>query len=137
MRAYTVAAAAVTLQVSTKWLDNVLSHHHVQGVSRKRQGVTRRLTPRAILTLELALRLSRTCGSPLSRALELSKNIIGQENNPDQLPLGEGLFLLADLRNIESELMTGLAHAVEIAPNPRRGRPPSRNDEGCLSAPLA
>lgn len=127
MRAYTVAAAAVTLKVSTKWLDNVLSHHHVQGVSRKRQGISRRLTPRAILTLELTLRLSRAYGSPLSRALEISEGIIGQgSSGSSRLSVGAGLSMSADLESIESDLMAGLAHAVEIAPNPRRGRPPSR-----------
>ena len=57
MRAYTVAASAFTLGVNTKWLDNVLSHHRVDGVFQQRQGISRRLTPAALLTLEIAARL--------------------------------------------------------------------------------
>jgi hypothetical protein len=51
MRAYTVATTAVTLNVPTKWVDNVLSHYHVPGVARNQQGVSRKLTYQAILTL--------------------------------------------------------------------------------------
>src|SRR5687768_5622247 len=72
MRAYTVATAAVALGVRTKWVDNVLSHRSVPGVSQSRQGVTRRLTVEAVSVLEIALRLTRGFGIPLNRSLDLA-----------------------------------------------------------------
>src|SRR6476620_3512312 len=125
MREYTVATTAVTLNVPTKWVDNVLSHHRVPGVSRSRQGVSRKLTYRAILALELALRIARTLTSSLPRSLELAASMLATRESP--LSLGNGLRLSFDLEEIESELAARLDHAVEVTPLPRRGRPAARN----------
>ena len=125
MRAYTVATTAVTLNVPAKWVDNVLSHHRVPGVSRSRQGVSRKLTYRAILALELALRIARTLTSTLPRSLELAASMLANRESP--LSLGNGLRLTFDLEEIESELTARLDHAVEVTPLPRRGRPAARN----------
>jgi hypothetical protein len=60
MRAYTVATVAVTLHVPLKWVDNVITHHHLSGVTRARQGIPRRLTQRAVV----ASRWGAPFGSP-------------------------------------------------------------------------
>jgi hypothetical protein len=125
MRAYTVATTAVTLNVPTKWVDNVLSHHRIPGVSRSRQGVARKLTYPAILTLELALRIARSLTSTLPRSLELAASVLANRESP--LSLGNGLRLIVDLDRLESELVARLDHAVEVTPLPRRGRPGTRN----------
>ncbi len=119
MRAYTVATTAVTLRMPEKWLDNVLSQNTVNGVIRKRQGVARRLTPKAVLTLEIAIRLARTLGATMPVALKLATQLLEQ----GAIEAGEGLSLSIDIRQIEGELTDRLAHAVEIAPSPQRGRP--------------
>ena len=121
MRAYTVATTAVTLNVPTKWVDNVLSHYDVPGVSRSRQGVSRKLSYPAILRLELALRIARTLTSTLPRSLELATSLLASRES--LLILGNGLRLTVDLNQIESELAGRLDHAVEVTPLPRRGRP--------------
>lgn len=125
MRAYTITAAAFALKVPPKWLDNVITHHEVPGVFRKRQGVSRRLTPQAILTLDLALRLSRSLGSPLPVAIRIAQAMVASRNEPAHL-LDHGISLQADIERIEKRLSELLGHAVEFAPIPRRGRPPSR-----------
>lgn len=121
MRAYTVATAAVTLKMPAKWVDNVLSQHRIEGVVRRRQGVARRLTARAIMTLDVALRLSRTLGASMSTSIQLAARLLEGE-----LTAGEGIAISIDRSSLEAELMDRLAHAVEIAPSPRRGRPPSK-----------
>jgi hypothetical protein len=125
MRAYTVATTAVALNVPTKWVDNVLSHHRIPGVSRSRQGISRKLTYRAILTLELALRIARTLTSTLPRSLELAASVLTDRKTP--LSLDNGLSLTVDLDRLEAELTARLDHAVEVTPLPRRGRPGATN----------
>jgi len=119
MRAYTVATTAVTLRMPEKWLDNILSQNQVEGVVRKRQGVARRLTPKAVLTLEVAIRLARALGATMPVALRLARQLIEQ----GAIAAGEGLHLAIDIRQVEEDLTDRLAHAVEIAPSPQRGRP--------------
>lgn len=126
MRAYTVAATAVTLDVPAKWVDNALSHHHVPGVARRRQGVARRLSYQAVLTLEVALRLVRTLGVPLPRSIELATVLISDPKSRQSLGAGSGLSLAIDIEAIEAHVARLLAHAVEVAPSPRRGRPTGR-----------
>lgn len=120
MRAYTVATAAVTLRMPGKWLDNVLSHYSVVGVARSRQGVSRRLTPRAIICLEVAIRLTGMLSIPVARALQLANQLL---ETPSGIPAGKGITLSLDLDAIEEDVAARLAQAVEIAPTPRRGRP--------------
>jgi hypothetical protein len=123
MRAYTVATTAVTLRMPEKWLDNVLSQNTVDGVIRKRQGVARRLTPKAVLTLDIAARLVRALGATMPAALRLARQLIEQGTDRADVDAGEGLRLTLDLQAIERDLMERLAQAVEIAPSPQRGRP--------------
>ena len=123
MRAYTVATAAVTLRMPEKWLDNVLSQNAVDGVVRKRQGVPRRLTPKSVLTLEIAVRLVRALGATMPSALRLASELLQQGGDRAQIDAGEGLSVSIDVRQVEGDLMERLAHAVESAPSPQRGRP--------------
>src|SRR5258707_796489 len=116
MRAYTVAATAVTLDVPVKWVDNALSHHHVPGVAKRRQGVARKLSYQAVLTLEVALRLVSALGAPLPRAIELATVLISDPKSRQSL--GSGLSLGIDIESIEAHVAKLLAHAVEVAPSP-------------------
>ena len=87
MRGYTVRAVAVTLGVPVKWVDNVLSHHRVSGVSGGRQGVARRLSTQAVLILEIALRLINALGLPLPKALEFAARLVSTRS--DRLTLAD------------------------------------------------
>ena len=124
MRAYTVAAAAVSLGIAPKTLDNILIRYEVAGVSRTRQGISRRLSTRSVLTLDIALRLSRSAPMPLGTALSLASIVL--EHSHSSIELEKGITLSFDLRLLESDLDVRLAEAVEVSPAPRRGRPPAR-----------
>ena len=122
MRAYTVATAAVALRVNPKWIDNVLSHHTVKGVTQSRQGIARRLTEEAVSVLEIALQLSRAFGVPIAQGLEISQSMIAA-GTTDPHCAGDHCLLTVDAAGVRRHVAARLADAVEYAPIPRRGRP--------------
>ncbi len=120
MRGYTVVASAVALNVDYKWLDNLLSHHLVDGVRQARQGVARTLPFKAILVIAIAMEFIDALQMPLGHALTWADRMVKGEN-----PAKRGnVTLAANLAALESWLLSRLAYAVEVAPVPRRGRPP-------------
>jgi hypothetical protein len=121
LRAYTVGATAVTLGVTRKWIDNVLSHHHVDGVLHAKQGIQRQVTPAGLLTLEIALGLGRSMDVPIGRALEMSKRLIAADGG--EVTFGTTLKLRADVESIAYQLELRLERALEMTPIPKRGRP--------------
>lgn len=123
MRAYTVAASAVTLGVSAKWLDNVLSHHRVAGVFQQRQGISRRVTPAALLALEIAARLGRAFAIPFGPALEIATHLIQTNGKGIEILEVSSIRVIANIDTIASELNVRLERAVEMSPTPKRGRP--------------
>jgi hypothetical protein len=120
-RAYTITTAALALGTSTKWLDNVLSHHRVPGVAQERQGVSRRLTVEGLLVLSLAILLIQELGLPTPRAIQLGEDLA---NKDGRYVASQGLNVGLDLASFRAQLLERLENAVEIAPVPRRGRPP-------------
>ena len=120
-RAYTVGTAALALDVPAKWLDNVLSHFQVPGVIQERQGVPRKVSLDGVLQLALALSLITDLEIPTANALRLA-NAMNQTGG--QHRTGSGISIALDLSTIRAGLETRLAQAVEMAPLPRRGRPP-------------
>ena len=123
MRAYTVAATAVALEVSSKWVDNVLSHHHVPGVHQARQGIARRVTPAALLVLDITLSLVRSLGVPLPQALETAQRLVGAREGGIPLSGTASIQIRADVESLTNDLNARLERAVEMTPTPRRGRP--------------
>jgi hypothetical protein len=137
VRAYTVAATAIALGVSKKWVDNILSHHRIPGVLQKRQGISRRVTPDALLRLELVGILTTALDIPILRALELTHQLIARQGKGIDLPESRHLRFSADIPAIAADLNSRLAHALEISPSPRRGRPGRIRQSGTsLDAPL-
>lgn len=122
-RAYTIATAALALQVSSKWLDNTLSHYPVQGVAQERQGISRRLSLESITILAIALALVNDIETPLAKALTLATALL---TSGGQLALPTGTKIQLDIEQLTLALLERLEHAVEIAPLPRRGRPPQK-----------
>lgn len=123
MRAYTVAATAVALGVGAKWVDNVLSHYRVPGVLQERQGVARRVTPAALLALDVALRLVRALGLPMPQALDTAHRLISAAGSEIKLPGATSIQIKADMKTLIDDLNVRLERAVEMSPTPRRGRP--------------
>ena len=120
MRGYTVVTSAVALEVDYKWLDNLLSHNVVAGVRQARQGVARTLPYSALRTIAVALELIAALQTPLPQALAWAAKLSGGET-----PVRAGhLTLTVDLEAVDRWLFERLAYAVEVAPVPRRGRPP-------------
>lgn len=122
-RAYTVATAALALDVSTKWLDNTLSHFDVQGVHQTRQGVARKLSIDSLIVLAIAVSIIRRLDTSVSKAIELATQLVTSEGSV--LISGE-IHVAIDIQQTSRSLLQRLEHAVEIAPLPRRGRPPQK-----------
>ena len=123
MRAYTVATVAMALGVEAKWLDNVLSHHAVPGADRSVQGRSRRLGIRAVRVLAITRDLVRELSIDTGAAVALAAQLEGAGS--DSVVRGHvGVSL--DSHRLEADLASRLAYAVEVAPVPRRGRPPGR-----------
>jgi len=120
-RAYTIATAALTLEMPAKWLDNTLSHIRVPGVQQERQGVARRITVDGVLILAAAALLIKEIGVPLAAAVEIAERLAG---NGGEYKSPGGVDVRLDLPKLRSTLLKRLENAVEIAPVPRRGRPP-------------
>ncbi|HXI98116.1 MAG TPA: hypothetical protein VNG73_04175 [Gemmatimonadaceae bacterium] len=127
-RAYTIAAAALTVQMPVKWLDNTLSHIKISGVVQEKQGVARRITIDGLLILSIAALLIDQLGVSLSRAIRMAETLA---NNNGLYTSPGGVDIRLDLEVLRFELLERLEHAVEVAPIPKRGRP-SKSKTGRL-----
>jgi len=127
-RAYTVATAALALRTSPKWIDNALSHHSVADLTQGRQGVPRRLSIEALLVLAIALLLTGELGTTLVPAIRIGEELARSRG---VFKSAAGLTIQLDLDTLRMTLLARLEEAVEVAPLPRRGRPP-RNTTGRL-----
>lgn len=120
-RAYTVGTVALALAVPQKWVDNVLSHHTLVGVAQQRQGVSRRVSFEGVLQLALAADIIQDLQVPTPKAFQLAAALTDAGGNHRTQ---SGIAIELDLVRIRTNLETRLAEAVEIAPIPKRGRPP-------------
>jgi hypothetical protein len=121
-RAYTVATAALALDVPPKWVDNVLSHFTIAGVDQARQGVRRRISADGLMILWIANEIARNLGTPLRQSL-VAAQFIAQTGS---FQVSSHVALTASRDLIREHLNAQLARAVEVAPVPRRGRPPKQ-----------
>ena len=120
MRAYSVSVVARAMGVDRRWVDNVVTLHRIDGVRRERQGVSRAISPLAVMTMTIALDLSTALGSPIGAALEVARHLVVTGEHT----FDSGVIVQVDLTNIERRLASRLAEAVETHPPARRGRPP-------------
>jgi len=131
-RAYTLATAALALDVSRKWLDNTLSHFRVQGVVQARQGIPRRLSIESLTLIAISLNLSADFEIPLAKALDLATRLAASGG---KLTLKSGARIEVDLPGITESLLQRLEHAVEVVPLPRRGRPRKKQRGASIETP--
>lgn len=131
MAAYSVATAALALGIERKRLENILSRHDIPGTRQGRQGQARRLTRQAIVNLAAIVQLENVLSIPapvaaelVRTARELSEHVVG----PVELTRGS-VALLLDLAAIDRALNAQLSEALEMAPRPRRGRPPRKQPD--------
>jgi len=125
-RAYTAATIALVLRVPTKWVDNVLSHNVLSDVRQGTQGVSREIGTRGLLELFTAKSLCDFLEVPLPAAIRLSRRLLdaGQE------AAGSHLLLTLNRERQAGEIAARLEYAVEAAPLPKRGRPPTKTKRG-------
>lgn len=130
MRGYSVAISALALDTEGKWLDNLLSQHRVDGVTQERQGVSRRLGPGALHVIATVRRLNQELQIPVAAALRLAHELWRSPPNADSDDTATVRNGELELRLSRSELRARIAEAVaealEMAPRPKRGRPPKR-----------
>lgn len=121
MRAYSSSVVASALGVDPRWLDSVIAHNQIDGVQRERQGVSRAISPAAVLTIAVAMELMEALQTPIAGALHLAGLLLleGGEHSP-----ADGMTLRVDVHAIERRMAGCLTEAVESHPPPRRGRPP-------------
>jgi hypothetical protein len=127
-RAYTVATTALALDTSPKWVDNVLSHYRLPGIVQAKQGIPRRLNVEGLLHLSIILLLTGELGTTVSVAVKIAGEIAAAGG---ALDTPGGVRIQLDLDALRTRLLARLDHAVEVAPIPRRGRPP-KNTTGRL-----
>lgn len=128
MPLYNTATAASALGVPPKWLDNLLSHNDIDGVSGGRQGVPRRLSADAIRTIALARELTAAIGVTMPAAVRLAGELLSSPGDGTATTVVSRRFsdvvsVQCDLGALAREVAHGLAHAVEVTPHPARGRP--------------
>ena len=121
-RAYTVATAALALGMPAKWVDNILSHYKVPGIRQEKQGIARRLSIEGLLILALTVLLVDELGLPAAKAIGIAEEMM---KNGGRFVASKGLTIQIDLPVFEAGLIERLESAVEVAPIPRRGRPPA------------
>lgn len=124
MPLYNTTTTAAVLDVTPKWLDNLLSHNDINGLPTESQGVARRLSISAITTLALAKELMDVLDIPSPAALRLAQRILADQ--PGEVAISPNLTLTLRLDVLQADILRRLAHAVETVPTPRRGRPPKR-----------
>src|SRR6185312_11775282 len=84
MPLYNTATAATAIGVSSKWLDNLLSHNDIPGVQSESQGVSRRLSLAAVAQIALTKDLVDLLNVPVSTAVRVAADILAD-------PQGEAL----------------------------------------------
>lgn len=128
MLAYDTRIIALTLGVPRKWVDNMLSHFILPGVSRSKQGVERRVSDKGLLALAVSRVLMADLGMSARRAVRTTETLFNlRSGDAAQLRTAHGVLLEVNFTNLEKRLNSRIIDAVEAVPRIRRGRPPQRN----------
>jgi len=125
--AHSVRVAALTVGASTKWVDNVLSHYDVAGVTQGVRGVERQLNDDALIALALCRLLSQKLGVPLAKAVAISNEVVSARAISDgTYTVAPGVTLRFELAEIERGIRDRVGDAIESVAHVRRGRPTLR-----------
>jgi len=124
-RTYHIDIAVFAANADRKWVDNLLSHFDVPGVSAAKQGVARRISVHGIYHIALARLLWSTAGMSVDAALGIARRLLVTDAN--HLDLADGVALHIDRRAFQSGIDAMIAEAVESIVPRRRGRPPRRS----------
>ena len=123
-RLYNVAVASLAIRAPIKWTDNLLSQHPIPDVHRIARGVARGISWSALVRIALVRELHVRLGCAIQQSVSLATELLA---SPDSSISPDGSIILAfDRQAFEQALQSRLAEALEVAPRPRRGRPPSK-----------
>jgi len=117
-----IAAAALAVRSSRKWIDNILARHDIPGVEREHRGVTRRIGLEALRHLAIVRLLAEELSIPLGKAVSLAARI--RSSNTGTVSLAPGLSIHVDLPRLYRDVERRTREAAEAVAVPRRGRPP-------------
>jgi hypothetical protein len=124
-RSYSTALIALTIDVSPKWLDNLLSRHELVGVARSSRGSERQITDDGMLAIELVRTLNLELGVSVAAAVRMSMAVLqsAPRDTTWTFALPSGLVLTFPLGDIRARLHQQLADAIEFVAQKPRGRP--------------
>ena len=122
-RAYDVRTVALALDVSVKWVDNLLSHHQLLGVTRSRQGVGRTISDDGLLAIEL-VRLLADFGLGVARAVSIvSETLAARSLGELRFVDRSGIELTFPIALVERRLRDRMIDALDGVARVPRGRP--------------
>lgn len=124
MRLYSVAVAALAIQVPLKWLDNAISQNTLPEIESARRGVARRISHSALLLLALARELHLGLGLSVRDAIDIAREMLARDGESEAWR--GPVRISCDRATLERTLDERLRAVLESAPTPRRGRPPQR-----------
>jgi hypothetical protein len=124
VRLYSIAVTALAVDAPVKWTDNLLSQHEIPNVRGRARGVARGVAWSAVVQIALIRELHIQVGCGVREAVALSAELLAAPEGT--LAVGDRLTLGFERDGFERALHARLADALESAPRPRRGRPPSR-----------
>src|SRR3569833_908744 len=120
MPLYNTATVAAAIGASPKWLDNLLSHNKIDGVSGGKQGVQRRLSADAVRIVALTKELIEHAALSAPAAVGIAATLVaatspdGRTAPTNRVRLSPSVWLELDVSALEREISAGLAHAIEI-----------------------
>lgn len=124
LRTYTVRLIALTVGVEVKWVDNLLSHFAIDGVTRSRQGVERQISDAGLLAIELIRALHVELRIPVVNAVMLTRQALATRGRGGQdLVLESGLRVAIPYATLEQRLRAQMMEAMESVARIPRGRP--------------
>jgi O-acetyl-ADP-ribose deacetylase (regulator of RNase III) len=124
-RSYSPRAVALAVGTKLKWVDNLLSHHELPGVSRGRRGIERKIDQRGVLAVALVRMLTGELGIPAKAAVSIiAAAIESRDRDRGRFASPSGVTLLFPLDEIERHLRGRLVDAMEAVGQVPRGRPP-------------
>jgi hypothetical protein len=123
-RLYSVAVASLAIRAPVKWTDNLLSQHAIPDIHRMTRGVARGISWSALVRIALVRELHVRLGCAIHQSVSLATELLTSSDG--STTPGGYITLGFDRPAFERALQFRLVEALEMAPRPRRGRPPSR-----------
>jgi hypothetical protein len=113
--------------VPLKWVDNLLSHYELPGITRSRQGVARRITDEGLLAVESTRLLTTELGVPVAHAATIAAAAVQSRQDAQMRFLtASGVAIVFPVEDMQRRLHERVLDAVDGVASIRRGRPPRK-----------